>query len=369
MASEPRKISARALITDIRAGLSDPVLMQKHALSEKQLKAAFRLLIEKGALNQSDLDHRATEPLAGRELAEERSSSKVPAQKSPLSVAKEKVAPGLRRGAILPEKEEGPPGEREKKPASADAKVEELSGARNESGEGEPAGRFDSHVDRADAFAKRMLGILRNTDQPMLSYVWRAWLIAFIPSIVVSSMATAVFAVLGYEDRLPEMSPMFFLIVGVIIAPWVETVFMGWILGVLKLIIKNTIWVCVASAIIWGVLHGLQSIGQGLAVTWVFFVLSLSFMEWWKKSKSKAIRAAALIHTCQNALAFLALLTITLVGVEPTKVKKIPPSSPAQTKQVSSGREAQKPQSKEAISAPTPGQPTGNKQAPERNKQ
>ena len=37
---------------------------------------------------------------------------------------------------------------------------------------------------------KRMLQLLSNTDQPMLSYIWRAWLIAVIPSGVLSTMVT-----------------------------------------------------------------------------------------------------------------------------------------------------------------------------------
>lgn len=329
MASEPRKISAKAFVADVRAGLGNPDLMQKYSLSEKQLNAAFMKLMEKGAIDKTQLESRTEKCIAAPAIGDDSLS-------------------GVETGPTPPE---------------------ELADAGKESGERRLVRKAAGLFVVVDSYINDKLRILRNTDQPILRYVWRAWLIAFIPSIVVSTLATAVFAMLGYEDRLPDMSPMFFLIVGVIIAPWVETVFMGCILGVLKLIIKNTLWVCLVSAVIWGVLHGLQSIGQGLAVTWVFFVLSLSFMEWWKKSKTKAICAAALIHTCQNSVAFIALLIFALAGAESTQVKKIQPSPPAQTKQVSPSSETQKLQSKGAISAPTPAHPMDNKPALEMNKQ
>lgn len=270
MPSAARKISAKALITDIRAGLDNPVLMRKYSLSAQQLKAAFNKLIERGALSKSELDTRSGKPLA---LVEH-----------------------------------------EKEPSSAIVNVKELTDAGKESGGRKLVRKAAGCIGVIDNYIQRILRILRNTDQPTLSYVWRVWLIAFIPSFVIGTITALAIAMLGYDDRLPDMSPMFFLIVGVIIAPWVETVFLGWILAILKRIIRNTLWVCLVSAVIWGVLHGLQSVGQGLTVTWVFFIMSLCFLEWEKKSRKMAIRVTALIHMCQNGVAFIVMLILVLVG-------------------------------------------------------
>jgi hypothetical protein len=55
-----RKLSAKELLTDIRAGMSDLELMQKHQISEKSLKSAFKKLLEMGALKQGEIDARIT---------------------------------------------------------------------------------------------------------------------------------------------------------------------------------------------------------------------------------------------------------------------------------------------------------------------
>ncbi len=57
-----QKISAKELISDIRAGMDDSALMKKHGLSVQGLQSAFNKLVEAKALKQSDLDNRV--PLA-----------------------------------------------------------------------------------------------------------------------------------------------------------------------------------------------------------------------------------------------------------------------------------------------------------------
>ncbi|MFH1115861.1 MAG: zinc ribbon domain-containing protein [Pseudomonadota bacterium] len=53
-----RTISAKEILKDMRAGLNDSSLMEKYQLSEKSLKAAFKKLVETGAVKQADLDCR-----------------------------------------------------------------------------------------------------------------------------------------------------------------------------------------------------------------------------------------------------------------------------------------------------------------------
>lgn len=188
-------------------------------------------------------------------------------------------------------------------------------------------------IDAFRRYIENILRFLRNTDQPILSYVWRAWLVALIPSLLISAIISCAFAVLGYEDTFPDMSLMAFFIGGVLIAPWVETVLMWWGLAILKRIFRKTLWVCLASAIVWGALHARQpGFGLGLPAAWLFFVFSLCFLEWEKKSKAKAIKVTALIHMCQNGLVFLLMLFFVLLGVEFPEAKQVPSSHPAQQK-------------------------------------
>lgn len=53
-----RKISAKAVIMDIKAGLSDAALRQKYQLSEKELQTVFKKVVETGVLRQEELDGR-----------------------------------------------------------------------------------------------------------------------------------------------------------------------------------------------------------------------------------------------------------------------------------------------------------------------
>jgi len=58
MAEKKRKINARQLAADIRAGLDDTVLAQKYQLSGPQLRGVFKKLVEIGAIRGEDLKNR-----------------------------------------------------------------------------------------------------------------------------------------------------------------------------------------------------------------------------------------------------------------------------------------------------------------------
>ncbi len=53
-----KKISAKEIVDDVRAGLDDSALMKKHGLSEKGLATVFKSLVSAGALDQSELNRR-----------------------------------------------------------------------------------------------------------------------------------------------------------------------------------------------------------------------------------------------------------------------------------------------------------------------
>lgn len=144
---------------------------------------------------------------------------------------------------------------------------------------------------------KNMLGSLRNTDQPVLSYVWRAWLIALVPSMVLGSIVG-----LTMPNKGPSFDgPVWFTVLGILlIGPWVETLFMWPILWILTRTTGTTLGVAAVSAGFWGLMHSLCAPAWGLAVAWPFFVFSLCFLEWKKVSMGKAIAVTALVHTCQN---------------------------------------------------------------------
>ncbi len=180
-----------------------------------------------------------------------------------------------------------------------------------------------------------ILRILRNTDQPIRSYVWRAWLIVFVPTIAIGTIGAAL-GIPGPEVPLPDKLGSF-AVAAVLIAPWAETLLMLPILWILKRFIRSTLWVAFGSAVIWGMLHALNAIGHGLTATWMFLVFSLCFLEWEKKSKATAIGVTALVHMCQNSVAVSAIVLSVVLGVElPEEKAAPPPAPPSQTKEAPS---------------------------------
>ncbi len=152
-----------------------------------------------------------------------------------------------------------------------------------------------------------LLETLFNTDQPIRRYVWKAYLIAFIPSIIISMAVGFLF---------PEDGPSFegsiaSLVIGIIIVgPWIETLLMLPIIWLAKRFLSGILRVAVASALTWAVLHSLIAPVWGLGVFWPFVVFSISYLEWSKKSIWKGIAVTALIHTCQNFIPTIVLITI-----------------------------------------------------------
>ena len=180
---------------------------------------------------------------------------------------------------------------------------------------------------------KFILPLLRNTDQPVLSYVWRAWLIGFIPTIVIAPIIGLIM-----PDKVPSIdgspgsmfykqSPITIVLSAVVLGPWIETLLMWPILGLLKRIIRKTLWVAAASAVVWGVLHSLAAPAWGLGVAWPFFVFSLCFLEWSKISIGKAITATALIHMLHNAVPICILVLTMMFGFQAPYQKSVEPPS------------------------------------------
>jgi hypothetical protein len=71
-----RKIKAKDIVSDIRSGMSDLQLMQKHRLSSKGLQSVFRKLVEAKVIRPRELFNRA--PTAGDDTVDVTSIRLVP---------------------------------------------------------------------------------------------------------------------------------------------------------------------------------------------------------------------------------------------------------------------------------------------------
>jgi hypothetical protein len=152
----------------------------------------------------------------------------------------------------------------------------------------------------------KILGILYNTEQGYIPYVLKSALICLLPSLAISSIIDLVVP----QSQGPEFSGSLLLnaIILVLLTPVIETLLMWPILRFLGRFISSSLYVALASASAWAVVHSLSAPVWGFIAFWPFFVLSIVFLEWEKKALSKAIGVTASIHMCQNFAGLLLML-------------------------------------------------------------
>jgi len=157
-----------------------------------------------------------------------------------------------------------------------------------------------------------ILGALRNTDRPIMVYVWHAWFIVCIPSILIGAIVLLIFGsrLPPGHTLLPSLMTSTWFGVRLVVVAWTETLVMWPILFLLRRILGNIFWVPVVSGSIWGGIHALGGERWGVSQIWGFFVLSVCFLEWEKKSKGLAILVTGLVHMCINLVIFLSLFLL-----------------------------------------------------------
>ena len=150
-----------------------------------------------------------------------------------------------------------------------------------------------------------ILNVLRDTDQKLTSYCWKAGLISFVPSVLVAAVLTPL---RGGESIEFDASPLELVFGILILSPWLETLLMWPVLAVLRRLTGTVLAAAVASAVFWACLHSLASPLWGFSVVWPFFVFSICFLEWKRKSIGHAIAATGLTHMFQNAIPTVILI-------------------------------------------------------------
>jgi len=136
----------------------------------------------------------------------------------------------------------------------------------------------------------------------MPRYVLRAGLISFVPSIMIVVILAA--SGIMTEERGPtfEGSPLFLLLMIVVIGPPIETLLMAPILWMLSFVTKRQVPLAAMSACVWAGLHSLLAPAWGLGVIWPFFVFSCSYLTWRKRAFWRAILVTSCVHSFQNLL-------------------------------------------------------------------
>lgn len=163
---------------------------------------------------------------------------------------------------------------------------------------------------RAEAVATTDIAVQRRPDllgflpkrlfvpgQPLV-YVPIAWLLALIPSLALSALASQIAPDKG--PQFPEMSAGMAVFALVFFAPIVETLIMGTVLLILNRLFGFLPAVLLSSAG-WGIAHSLQAPAWGLVIWWPFLIFSVSFLVWKQRGLGWAFLIPALVHGLQNA--------------------------------------------------------------------
>lgn len=137
-----------------------------------------------------------------------------------------------------------------------------------------------------------------------VTYVLLAWLLAIVPSLLLSAAVNHL--VPGKGPELPEMGLAFTFFMLVIFAPVVETLIMGAVLLLLEPL-GGFLPAVALSAIGWGVAHSLQAPAWGLVIWWPFVVFSVCFLVWKQRGLLLAFAIPTLVHALQNLVPALLL--------------------------------------------------------------
>lgn len=146
---------------------------------------------------------------------------------------------------------------------------------------------------------------LFDLDHAKPAYVFKAWLLTFVPSLALAATVTA----LAPEPPSPDFGGtgvVVFLLL-VIFAPVVETLIM-----VPPVLLLNRLLgpaaAAIGSAIAWGALHSSAEPLWGAIVWWPFLIFSTIILVWRKRSLATGMVLVICVHAMQNALAGLGLL-------------------------------------------------------------
>lgn len=133
--------------------------------------------------------------------------------------------------------------------------------------------------------------------QKPLRYVALAWACAFLPSLLLSAIASQLL-----PDRAPDfpkVDPGLLLFLLVVFAPVVETLIMGAVLLILERV-AGLVPAVLLSSLGWGIAHSLQAAAWGLVIWWPFLIFSIAFLTWKQRSLAAAFGLPMLVHALQN---------------------------------------------------------------------
>jgi membrane protease YdiL (CAAX protease family) len=156
------------------------------------------------------------------------------------------------------------------------------------------------HIQRRPPYLRFLPGFLFRTDTPKGAYLLKAWLLALVPSFLLSGLVSLLARRAEPPDVPVEGSVSLLLLI--VAGPFLETLIM-----VVPLLGLNRLFgfgaAVVLSALMWAGAHSLAAPIWGLVVWWPFLIFSIALLTWRERGLWTAIAMVTVIHGLQNGTA------------------------------------------------------------------
>lgn len=158
-------------------------------------------------------------------------------------------------------------------------------------------------------YLKKIYAQLLSTDISLLKYCGQAFVIAIIPSLVMTIGALLIAEIFSVNIETPKKIGLDFnvFLSLVVFAPLFETFVLAFFIYMIQIFLKTKaiIFTSILISLIFGVIHGLNTSIQFLGTFWTFFVISTTYITWRKHGFRHAYFAALIPHSLLNLTAFI----------------------------------------------------------------
>lgn len=133
--------------------------------------------------------------------------------------------------------------------------------------------------------------------QSRLAYLGRALVLDLPLSLLVAALASTI-------AKAPDLKfnggPAMVVFLLCVFAPVIETAVMVLLFGVLRWFTSREELLAASSALLWALLHATTHPVWGVGVFWPFFLYSVCYLQWSKRSRSDAFLMTAAFHALHN---------------------------------------------------------------------